>query len=70
MRHARHSPNYLGCTMAEIRFLGRRYHYVYGYPWRWAIPAEIMWRVEHGPVARGWGYRWRKTFERKGAASV
>lgn len=52
------------------------YHSHYGYPWRWAITAEFFWRLEHlplsyegqlfAPVAR-WGYRMRKTCERRGA---
>lgn len=58
--------------------IGCHYHRVYGYPWRWAIPAEVMWRIEHmgpqwlrmdgrplGPISR-FGYRWNKRFERKG----
>lgn len=58
--------------------IGRAYHRRYGYPWRWAILAEIAWRIEHVPF--GWrrehgplawlarrGYTWRKTFERHGA---
>lgn len=53
----------------------------YGYPWRWAILAELAWRLEHLPR---WGeddagehawlgrignraYRWRKGAERRGS---
>lgn len=53
----------------------------YGYPWRWAILAELFWRIEHvpfrcarngiddGPLSRigSWGYRLRKACERRGA---
>lgn len=60
--------------------LGRHYHRVYGYPWRWAFLAEIAWRIEHlgdGLRFRGepliwlwpinnWAYPWRKRFERAG----
>jgi hypothetical protein len=52
------------------------YHRTYGYPWRWAILAEICWRIEHLPlryegqplakIARA-GYRWRRAMERRGA---
>lgn len=58
--------------------LGRTYRYRHGYPWRWAITAELAWRLEHigphwarfdcrplAPLARA-GYRWRKAAERKG----
>jgi hypothetical protein len=59
--------------------IGRTYHRKYGYPWRWAIPAEIAWRIEHlprwvsyegrplAPLARR-GYVWRKSCERRGHA--
>lgn len=46
----------------------------YGYPWKWALAAEVAWRIEHlplsdegkvlAPIAR-WGYRMRKSFERR-----
>ena len=55
-----------------------RYRKVYSYPWRWAIAAEMFWRIEHlpssndgqllAPIAR-WGYRMRKTCEHRGATS-
>lgn len=50
--------------------LGATYHYRYGYPWRWAIPAEIAWRIEHlphvfAPLAR-WAYVKRHQCERRG----
>jgi hypothetical protein len=63
--------------------IGRQYHRVYGYPWRWAILAELAWRVEHmmhdrlsrddaGMRLPRWigrqGYAYRKRFERRGAA--
>lgn len=41
----------------------------YGYPWRWAILAELCWRIEHTPtgaIAR-WGYRKRKACEHRGS---
>lgn len=48
----------------------------YGYPWRWAILAEVFWRIEHlpwnydgqvfAPLSR-WGYRMRKTCEHRGS---
>lgn len=48
----------------------------YGYPWRWAILAEIAWRIEHlplsydgqvfAPLARA-AYGWRKDAERRGS---
>lgn len=44
-----------------------RYHY----PWRWAILAEICWRIEHLPlreVARR-GYVKRKACEHRGYAA-
>lgn len=57
--------------------LGAGYHYDYGYPWRWAIPAEVCWQLEHVGRYRGgegglfgylhrWAYRWRKHYERLG----
>lgn len=54
------------------------YRYRYGYSWRWAILAELAWRIEHLPDygredrqsrLRLWGYRWRKHCERRGAAA-
>lgn len=27
-----------------------RYHDFYGYPYRWAIPGELAWRLEHLPL--------------------
>lgn len=49
----------------------------YRYPWRWAIIAELFWRIEHlplryegqvfAPLAR-WGYGMRKASEHRGAA--
>lgn len=39
----------------------------YGYPWRWALLAELFWRIEHGPALRGWGYRMRKACEHRGS---
>jgi hypothetical protein len=33
--------------------LGQTYRYRYGYPWRWAILAEVAWRLEHLGWARG-----------------
>jgi hypothetical protein len=46
---------------------GRHYHRVYGYPVRWAVLAELAWRLEHCGVARmeHRGYAWRKRFERR-----
>jgi hypothetical protein len=44
----------------------------YGYPWRWAIPAEFFWRVEHTPGStrlRRFGYRLRKRCEHRGYAA-
>jgi hypothetical protein len=32
--------------------IGRTYHRRYGYPWRWAILAELAWRFEHLPLGR------------------
>jgi hypothetical protein len=59
--------------------LGRTYRRRYGYPWRWALPAEIAWRIEHlplnydgqilAPLAR-WGYRRRKSWERRGSQAA
>lgn len=65
--------------LREPRMIGRTYHRRYGYPWRYAIPAEIAWRIEHlpgrsewqpfsppiSPIAL-WGYRKRHEYERKG----
>lgn len=58
--------------------LGRTYRYRYGYPWRWAVVAEIAWRFEHlpwrqdgqllAPLARR-AYALRHAAERRGAAS-
>jgi hypothetical protein len=48
------------------------YRTTYGYPWRWAIAAELAWRLEHtptGPLARA-GYRWRKAAERRGSPFI
>lgn len=50
-----------------MRYPGRHYRRRYGYPLRWAVLAELAWRVEHAPIGSGTGYRWRKRFERKGA---
>jgi hypothetical protein len=48
--------------------IGRTYHRRYGYPWHWAILAELAWRLEHvGPVKRQ-AYGWRKAAERRGYA--
>jgi hypothetical protein len=47
--------------------IGRTYHRRYGYPWRWAIPAELAWRLEHSPLIPLRAYRWRKALERRGA---
>lgn len=55
----------------RMPLLGATYRYRYGYPWRWAILAEIAWRIEHmplGPIAR-WGYVKRHQFERRGIAA-
>jgi hypothetical protein len=38
----------------------------YGYPLRWAVAAEIAWRVEHMPGG-SWAYTWRKRFEHAGS---
>jgi hypothetical protein len=46
-----------------MRYPGRHYRRVYGYPLRWAVLAELSWRLEQ---AGSTGYRWRKHFERKG----
>jgi hypothetical protein len=60
----------------RLPILGRTYRYHYGYPWHWAIYAEICWRIEHLPLnydgqilapAARWGYRHRKHAERRGA---
>lgn len=50
----------------------------YGYPFGWALLAEVAWRIEHlplsyegeplAPLARR-GYRWRKWAERRGYAA-
>lgn len=47
-----------------MKWPGRHYHRVYGYPIRWAILAELAWRLEHW-WPTGPGYRWRKSLERK-----
>jgi hypothetical protein len=46
--------------------IGRTYHRRYGYPWRWAVLAEIAWRFEHSPFFPLRAYRWRKAAERRG----
>jgi hypothetical protein len=60
----------------RLPVLGRTYRYRYGYPWRWALLAEVAWRLEHlpwsydgqplAPLSRR-AYRWRKAAERRGA---
>lgn len=63
----------------RVPFLGRTYHYDYGYPWPVAIWAEVCWRIEQGIPYRGgdgglmgyvsrWAYVQNKKAERKGAA--
>jgi len=59
-----------------VKWPGRHYRRRYGYPIRWAVLAELAWRIEHFP-AMPWaredrqsrlrmnGYRWRKHFERR-----
>lgn len=60
---------------------GRHYRRRYGYPIRWAILAELAWRLEHigpwwarydgrplAPLSRR-GYRWCKHFERRAAGA-
>lgn len=52
------------------------YRIRYGYPWRWALVAEVWWRLEHLPYRGGDGglcgyitryaYRHRKAVERRG----
>jgi hypothetical protein len=63
-------------TNTKLPMLGRKYRYVYGYPWRYAILAELAWRIEHVPwrdegqpfaKLAGWGYMRRKGFEQRGA---
>lgn len=49
--------------------LGRTYHRRYGYPWRWALPAEVCWRLEHLPWRPSCWYRWRKACEHRGYAA-
>lgn len=42
----------------------------YSYPWRWALLAELFWRIEHSRTPlRHWGYRQRKAFEHRGVQS-
>lgn len=64
----------------KLPIVGRTYRYRYGYPWHWAILAELAWRIEHLGVYRGgdggvlgairrWGYAKRHHFERKGAGA-
>lgn len=53
----------------RLPILGRTYRYRYGYPWRWAILAEVAWRIEHGPLVRR-AYGWRKAAERAGHAAA
>lgn len=62
-----------------MKWPGRHYHRVYGYPPRWAFMAELAWRLEHcGPFWARYdgrplatfsrkGYQWRKAAERKGS---
>jgi hypothetical protein len=59
----------------RLPMLGRTYRSRYGYPWRWAVLAEIAWRLEHAPLRRDGqpfarlarrAYRWRKSAERRG----
>lgn len=61
--------------------LGRSYHRRYGYPWRYATPAEIGWRLEHITPYRGgdggvfgcltgFGMRMRYRFERLGGEAA
>jgi hypothetical protein len=38
----------------------------YGYPFRWALLAEIAWRLEHWFPRVPRFYRWRKAAERRG----
>lgn len=47
---------------------GHTYHDVYGYPWRWALLAEVAWRMEHWRrLSPPWSYGWRKAAERRGS---
>jgi hypothetical protein len=55
--------------MPDLPWPGRHYHRRYGYPVRWAILAELAWRLEHWPLGTiaGRAYGWRKAMERRGA---
>jgi hypothetical protein len=46
------------------------YHDRYGYPYRWAIPAEVAWRLEGRFPRVSAFYRWRKAAERRGFAAA
>jgi len=56
---------------SPIPWPGRHYRCVYGYPIRWAILAELAWRLEHCGAARieRWAYPRRKACERRACAS-
>jgi hypothetical protein len=59
-----------------VRYPGRHYRRVYGYPLKWAVLAELGWRLEHAPLSdegqplerlAANAYGWRKAAERRGS---